>query len=155
MQTSYSMRHTASVAGMLVDMQTPVMSEALKVETAAGIGMGLVVSYGTDPKGCTLGGSNIAGITCRSSKPGAAADNATTLDQYEVADVVVTGKVWCPVSGTVAITDAVAYNSTTGVVTAGPAEAGEVDLINAKFRSAATDGNLAIVMVSMPQTAPA
>lgn len=144
-QTSYSLDHTAFSPGQLVDGQTPISKTNLAVETAAGVGMGVAVSYGTAADGCVIGGADFAGITFRGSRPGAVTTNNPVIAQYERVEIVEIGRVACPVSGSVAAGDAVAYVTATGVLTAGPATAGERNIIGARFESAAADGGIAKV----------
>lgn len=153
-QTSYSLDHTIASSGMLHELQSPVSKTVLAVETAAGVGAGVAVSYGTAANGCVIGGTDFAGITFRDSSPGAVSGNAFIYAQTDLAEVLEIGRVWCTVSGSVAIGNSVAYNATTGVLTAGPAGAGERNIIGARFETAAADGGVARVrLVNMTTTA--
>jgi hypothetical protein len=151
-QTSYSLDHTEAADGMPADEQSPIIAEDLNVETAAGIAPGRVVSYGTAADGAILGGSNVAGVMQRNTAPSQASGNVPLISQYERGTVTKMGNIWAKVSGAVALTDTVAYNTTTGVLTAGPATTGELDLPGWKFRTAAADGAIAKVfaMPSIP-----
>lgn len=151
-QLSYNLDHTAAAPGQLVDKQSPVMRELLIVETAAGIAAGLAVSYGTAANQAVIGGTAFAGVSMRSSRPGDATTNAEENEQYEPIEVMTHGKVYVTVSGSVAHTDSVAYINASGLFTAGPAGAGETDVTNAKFRGAATDGNVVALLLGSSAT---
>jgi len=151
-QTSYSLDHTAAADGMPADHQSPVVAEDLNVETAAGIAPGRVVSYGTAADGAVVGGSDVAGVLQRNTAPSKASGNVPLVSQYERGTVMKLGYIWAKVSGAVTLTDSVAYNTTTGLLVAGPAGEGELDLPGWKYRTAAGDGALAkvFVMPSIP-----
>lgn len=153
-QTSYSLDHTASSAGQLGDTQSPISNTKLNVETAAGAGMGIAVSYGTAADGCVIGGTDYAGITFRLSQAGSGTANTPLYAQTALAEVMEIGRVWCPVSGAVSAGDAVAYINASGILTAGPATAGETNIVGARFTTAAADGeNAKVRLVQMSTTA--
>lgn len=151
-QLGYSLDHTAAAPGQLVDKQSPVARELLVVETAAGIAAGRAVSYGTAANQAVIGGTAFAGVAMRSSRPGDSATNAEENEQYEPVEVVTLGKVYVTVSGSVAHTDAVAYINASGIFTAGPAGAGETNVLNAKFRGAAADGEVVALLLGTQAT---
>lgn len=137
-QTSYSLDHDAATPGQLVDGQSPIMTDTKTVETAAGIGMGLVVSQGTADGGCVVGGTNVLGITYRNSQAGDATTYAAEAGYQREADLLVMGRVWVTTYDTVTVTTAPLYNTTTGAIGGGTPEAGEAALTGARFCTAAS-----------------
>lgn len=126
-----------AATGVLVEEALAEIESSLAVETAAGIGLGVVVSRGTNPeKQVVIGGDaspDILGITCRiADQAGAVGSESTNLivRAYQTpCPVVRNGKVWVTCSGTgVAGSRQIAYNDTTGAIVLGAAGAGETQL---------------------------
>lgn len=149
-QTSYSIKQAIAYAG-LIYAQAPKDIISRAVETAAGVGFGVVVSRGTDPdKECVLGGtSDILGVTVRSlDREGVANTGAIKYNQYETAGIMRDGYIWavCP-SGCVP-GDAVNFVEATGVLDSGaPSGTGETGLDDCYWDSTAAAGELAILRV--------
>ena len=122
--------------GLVVREALADIESALAVEPAS-IGLGIVVSRGTDPeKQVVIGGDaspDIIGITCRianaSGALGAEATNPPLFAQYETIPVIRKGYVWVTCSGTgVAGSRNISYNDTTGAIVLGTAGVGETQL---------------------------
>ena len=64
LQTRYSPGIAYGVEGMISDM-TPSSVATRICETAAGIPFGKAVSWGTNAKGCVIGGSSFLGLSVR------------------------------------------------------------------------------------------
>lgn len=141
-QTSYALDHDAATPGQLVDNQSPVMTETKTVETAAGIGMGLVCSQGTADEGCVVGGAAVIGITYRNSQPGDATTYAAEAAYQRPTDLLIQGNVWVTTADIAAPATAVKYNTTTGAIGAGAPGAGEAVLTGARFITSAGAGEL-------------
>lgn len=125
--------------GLVVREALADIESGLAVEPAAGIGLGVLVSRGTDPeKQVILGGDaspDVVGITCRvANAVGALGDEAANLvkyAQYEPIPVIRTGYVWVEVDAADtgnAGSRNVSYNDTTGVIVLGTAGAGETQI---------------------------
>ena len=139
--------------GLLVEEALAEIESSLAVEPAAGIGMGLVVSRGTNPeKQVVLGGDaspDILGISCRiadqAGQVGSEATNLLVRAYQTPCPVVRKGKVWVPCTGTgVAGSRQIAYNDTTGAIVLGAAGAGETQLNpkNVELLNTVTSGEL-------------
>lgn len=111
------------VPGLLAD-DNPVFTISRAVETAAGIGFGLVCSRGTDKdKQIVLGGATPLGIVCRSQYY----DNgAESVAQYEEAKIIRCGFVYLNIATTANAGSALCYRTATGVVDSGAPGGGEV-----------------------------
>lgn len=122
--------------GLLVREALADIESGLAVEPAS-IGLGVVVSRGTDPeKQVVIGGDaspDILGISCRianaSGVLGSETTNLVSYLQYEMCPAVRTGYVWVTCSGTAAAgSRTIAYNDTTGAIVLGTAGSGETQL---------------------------
>lgn len=150
-QTSYALNQAIAYAG-LVYAQAPKDIISRKVETAAGIAFGVVVSRGTDADSqCLLGGTaDILGITVRSLDR--EADDAAGAIEYaelETAAIMREGYIWavCP-TGCVP-GDLVNFVEATGVLDSGaPAGTGETGLDDCYWDSTAAAGALGIIRVN-------
>jgi hypothetical protein len=137
-QTSYSNRMAAGFAGMPASM-VGWDGDSKIVETDAGIGFGLAVSRGTDPKQIVIGGTDFIGITF--------ADNTLLSgqsDKYldkQLAGVCVRGDIWVVTEDDVAAGDNVEYNATTGQL----GSDGGTRIPSARWITSASAGGLAIV----------
>jgi|SRR5690625_1017480 len=103
------------------------------VEDAAGIGMGLPVSQGTNDRGVTAGAANFVGITVN--------DYITeSFEQYEQARLMTEGTIWVRAAGAVSAGDSVTYAS--GWKTGGTT--GQV-LTNARYETSGGNGDLVVI----------
>jgi hypothetical protein len=122
--TSYAAPE-AGGKGALAYLETPHVTLSRVVETAAGIGFGLVVSRGTDKdKQIGVGGAVPFGITLRGHEYGNdGADEA--YDLYDMAPVLRSGYVWVYLTDSGSAGSTLHYNTTTGVIGLGSASTGE------------------------------
>lgn len=147
-QANYTERMRAGVAGMV--QGSDFNSDTGICETAAGIGFGLAVSQGTGDKGVVIGGTRLGfrGITIRDVT---LVHSDANLDKYienENMGILTRGKIMVATTVPVAAGDAVYFVAATGVLT--NVSAGNQGPINgARFiRSAAGNGDVAIVELS-------
>lgn len=152
-QTSYSLKQSVALAGMIYAL-APKDVVSRSVETAAGVGFGVAVSRGTDKENqVVIGGSDFLGFTVRDlSKEGVANSGDIKWNQNETAAIMRNGYIWinCPTGCNPG--DAVKYNTTTGVIDAGTAGAGEIQLDGAQWESTASAGALAVVRIETSAT---
>lgn len=152
-QTTYEQNQPVAYAG-LIYAQNPKDVISRAVETAAGVGFGVVVSRGTDKdKECILGGTTgILGVTVRSlDREADDAAGAIKYSQYETAGIMRNGYIWavCP-TGCVP-GDVVNFVEATGVLDSGaPADTTETALDNCFWDSTAAAGELAVLRVKDP-----
>lgn len=92
-------------------------------ETAAGIGFGLVVSYGTTDEEAVLGGTVPVGVTIRSL-----AQPTGKYTQYDPMDIMTKGRMYVKIATAQAQGAALKYVNATGVIDAGAPIAGETAL---------------------------
>jgi hypothetical protein len=145
-QTSYSINQRVALAGLIYALgDSDIVSRS--VETEAGIGFGVAVGRGTDKADqIVLGTSSFVGITVRSLDREGTSD-AILYKETETAGVMRNGYVWvtCPAGCNPG--DAVKYTTATGVLDAGAAGAGEIQLDGAKWETAAAAGELAVIRI--------
>ena len=135
-QNSISSPDVAS-PGLVVQEALAEIDSTMAVEDATAIGLGVVVSRGTDKDAqVTLGGSTLAdvfGITCRVANAvgalGSESTNLPTYAQYTNVPVIRKGYVWVYCTGTGnAGSRNINYNATTGAIDLGTAGGGEIQL---------------------------
>lgn len=149
-QTSYAIKQVKGYAGQIY-AQAPKDIISRSVETAAGIGFGVVVSRGTDKDNqCILGGTTgILGVTVRSlDQEGVVNTGAIKYDQYETAAIMREGYIWavCPTGCNPG--DAVNFVEATGVLDSGaPSGTGETGLNDCYWDSVAAAGAIALLRV--------
>jgi hypothetical protein len=123
--------------GSIVERALAEIESSLAVEPSDGIGLGLVVSRGTNPeKQVVLGGDaspDVLGISARmSDAAGALGSEATNLVIWPYKSsipILRKGKIWVACTGTgVAGSRLVAYDDITGAIVLGTAGAGETQL---------------------------
>jgi len=138
-QTSYQERMPVAVAGMPATMSGWDVDTKL-CETDAGIPFGRAVSQGAADRGVVLGGTGFLGVSMRDpTLPPSSGD--INLDNMDMG-VLVRGDIWVEVSADVAVGDAVAYNTTTGLFGAGQA------IPNARWMTSADANGLAILRLA-------
>jgi hypothetical protein len=160
-QTTYSENIAAARVGMIADMQEDINLISRTVETAAGIGFGLVVDQGTDDNGIVLvSGSTTdpVGVTVRERSVNPA--NPDEFSQYDSARVMSKGVIWVTVTdaGGVAAGDDVWMTLATGALSnADVGSGGGLQLTGCRWVSSAANGELAKLRVNMdvPATAGA
>ena len=121
----------AGVPGLIVNEMRADISSNFAVETAAGIGLGKVVSRGTDEENqAVIGGAtpaDVLGITCMCADvvgPGVAdGDNEALYDQYQLIPVIHSGYVWAYLAAGTADAGSqdIWYHTGTGVLRIGTA----------------------------------
>ncbi|HXK36110.1 MAG TPA: hypothetical protein VJ553_00835 [Candidatus Paceibacterota bacterium] len=121
----------AGVPGLIVNEMRADISSNFAVETAAGIGLGKVVSRGTDEENqVVIGGAtpaDVLGITCMCADvvgPGVAdGDNEALYDQYQLIPVIHSGYVWAYLAAGTADAGSqdIWYHTGTGVLRIGTA----------------------------------
>lgn len=156
-QTSYALSQAKAYAG-LIYAGSPKTVVSRAVETAAGIGFGLVVSQGTNKETqVVLGGTSFFGITVRAlDREGVINTGAIKYDQYESAAILRQGYVWavCPDGCTAG--DLVNYVEATGVLGAGaPVGTGESGIDGARWETTAAAGELAVLSIGVFNTVTA
>lgn len=160
-QTTYSENISAARAGMIADMQEDINLISRTVETAAGIGFGVVVDQGSGDNGVVVvSGSTTdpVGFTVRerSVNPG----NPDKFAQYDSARIMTKGVIWATVTdaGGVAAGDDVWMTLATGALSnADVGSGGGLQLTGCRWVSSASNGALAKIRVNMdvPATAGA
>ena len=109
---------------------------SLLVETAAGIGPGLVVSRGTADNQVTLGGDATGiGITVRSIAKETESDGSVLFAQKEAVGVNRNGTMWVTLAGTGSPGAAIYYIDATGALGIGTAAAGQTQIPNAELET--------------------
>lgn len=153
-QLTYAISQAIAYMGQLF-AQAPKDILSRSVETAAGVGFGVVVSRGTDKDTqCVLGGTTgFLGVTVRSlDREGDDAAGSIDYDQYDTAAILRDGYIWvtCP-TGCVP-GDAVNFVEATGVLDSGaPVGVGETGLDDCYWDSTAAAGELAVLRVKNPE----
>jgi hypothetical protein len=143
-QASYSERMRAAVAGMIANM-TDYDSVTRNVETEAGIGFGLAVSRGTDPRGAIIGGT-LAGfqgatILDRTLEP-TSPPTDRLYPQYAEAGVLRRGEIWVLPGEAVEAGADVHFDAATGRFLAA---GGQGPIVGAQWMTSGDDATLAIV----------
>lgn len=147
-QTSYSERIAAAVAGAVANM-TNWDADTLVCETAAGIGFGVAVSQGAAYNGAVIGAASAAvfrGITVRDI-----AIPPSNGEEYAEGDnmaVLTEGDIWVTVGGDVTVGADVTFASTTGVLSSAGTSGSQFTIAGARWMTAASNGGLAIVRLS-------
>lgn len=148
-QTSYAINLAIAIHGQLYSLATSDIISRL-AEGAAGIGVGVAVSRGTDPdRQMLLGGAtNYLGITIRSLDR---ENDVNTGDviflEKAAASVLRKGYInlICPtgcVPGALAF-----YDDVTGIVDAGTAGVGDTQITNAYWDTTAAAGEIAVLVL--------
>lgn len=150
-QTTYPTTHLKGAVGAWVNMENWNGISRL-CETVAGIGFGLAVSRGVGEKGIVIGGAlpGFMGVSLRDitlvMPQGGVVDK---YPRYANVGVGTLGKIWVAPDAAVLIGGDVYYVQATGVFTAA-AGAGIVGpVVGAKYESAATANNLAILSLGI------
>ena len=152
-QTSYSRNISRAYAGMIYALGT---SDKISrsVETAAGVPFATAVSRGTDKeRQAVIGGSDFLGITYRDlGREGAANGSTIKYSVKETAGIMREGYIWavCPTGCNPG--DSVNYVIATGVIDAGAAVAGEMQLDGAQWDTVAAAGELAVIRLGSINT---
>lgn len=152
-QTTYSETIDAARAGQIADMQADLNLISRTVETAAGIGFGLVVDQGSDDNGIVLvssGTTDPVGFTVRERSINA--NNPDEFSQYDDARVMTKGVIWALVTdaGGVAAGDDVWLTKATGALSnADVGSGGGLLLAGCRWVSSAANGALAKIRVNM------
>lgn len=117
LQTTYSATMKPAIAGMVANMEIS-NTISRQIETAAGIGFGVVVVQGADDNGVRLpDASHLAfrGITVLD--PTRDPQNGDKYAQYDTAAVLTRGVIWVTVGAAVAAGDPAYFVPATGVIT--------------------------------------
>ena len=151
-QTSYQINTNKRIHGSLSDLQN---SEVDTYAAEGGeIGLGVVVSKGTDPEQqAVLGGVAPVGITLRDlTREGKPVTAVLTYDETEEMSVLKAGRVniTLPAGGNPG--DALKYNTTTGVIDVGAPGAGEAVLAGAQIRTVTVAGGVAEIRYELPHS---
>lgn len=148
-QTSYSINHGEAYEGMIADLQPKeIVSRA--VETAAGIGIAVAVSRGTDAEKQVVLGADGAffGVTVRSLDHEVNDSGNLVYDQYDAADIMRHGYIWVAVPSGCSVGDLANYADGTGVIDAGAEVGGtSTQIPGATFETAAAAGGLALLRI--------
>lgn len=152
-QTTYSENIGAARAGMIADTQAEINLISRTVETAAGIGFGLVVDQGTGDEGVILVSASTTdpvGFTVRERSVDPA--NPDEFSQYDSARIMTKGVIWATVTdaGGVAAGDDVWMTLATGALSnADVGSGGGLQLAGCRWVSSAANGDLAKIRVNM------
>jgi hypothetical protein len=142
-QSTYSFNQPVADHGMPATMHGWDADTKL-VETAAGIGFGLVVSAGTDKgKQIVVGGSAVVGVTLRDITVVAA--DATKYPRYANASVLTRGDIWLQVPAAVAVGDPVSYTPATGVISNDTVDTAHLAVPRARWMRGAAQNGFAIL----------
>jgi len=147
-QTSYVQNLGSAYEGQLYALgEKDVIS--MSAEGAAGIDFGVAVSRGTDKAGqCTLGGTDFIGVALRSLEREGNASAVAKYSEKETVGVLRRGYVWikCPAGCNVG--DSVKFTSATGVIDAGTAGGGEVQITGATWETVSAAGEIAVLRIA-------
>ena len=150
-QSSYSERHAAAVAGMIANMREADV-DSFTCETSAGIGFGLAVGNGSAEGGVVLGASAATGFRGVSVKDMTLVkQESQTVDKYQQYDtmgVLIEGDIWVTVDGAVSRGNNVTFDSTTGKFGTIAADSTHFLVTNAQWMTGAADGGLAILRLA-------
>jgi hypothetical protein len=119
LQLTYLARPNEAYEGQPEDMN-PKDKVTKRCETAAGIGFGLAVSYGTGDEDAVLGGTNPVGITIRDWQ-----SEEGKYEQNDEMSVLTKGRIYVKIATAQAAGAALKYVQATGVLDAGAPIAGE------------------------------
>ena len=134
-QSSYSANIADAVAGFPADAD--FSAESRLCETSAGIGFGLVVGQGSDPKGGVLGAaaaSGFVGIAIRDRS--LVISSGQTVDKYQEGDVIAVmyrGVIWVPVAAAVVAGNNVTFNTSTGALSTIAADGSNFTIAGARW----------------------
>lgn len=152
-QTTYSENIDAARAGMIADTQAQLNTVSRTVETAAGIGFGIVVDQGSEDNGVVaVSGSTTdpVGFTVRERSVNPETPNK--FAQYDTARIMNKGVIWATVTdaGGVSAGDDVWLTLSTGALSNADAGVGDgLQLAGCRWVSSAADGALAKISVDM------
>lgn len=143
----------------LVDKRVAADISPFRVETAAGIGYGVVVSRGTSTgKQIVVGGTAVVGVTVRpeTSFGDGSADltNPGIYSQYKEAGVMRRGYIRLACTGTASAgSRLISYNTTTGAIVLGAPGSGEARIYGLTLEEDVTtaDANGALFRVDDPR----
>lgn len=152
-QTTYAETLKPGKAGMVANM-TDWDADTLIVETDAGIGFGLAVGQGTDPKQAVIGAASAAafrGISVRDV-------TLESTDEDKYADgknmaVLTRGDIWVVTGGDVTAGADVTFAAATGVLSSAAAGGSQFTIAGARWMTTAASGELAIVRLRGPTPA--
>lgn len=143
-QTAYSERMPKGAAGLIASM-TNYDSVSRIVETEAGIGFGLAVSRGTNPRGIVIGGTLAAFQGALIRDPTLEAGNEDKAQQNSIAGVMRKGEMWVTAGAAVTAGDPVHFNATTGAFLPS-GEQGPI--VGAEWLDTAASGELARIYLA-------
>lgn len=147
-QSSYSARIPAAVAGMVADMQNYKIDTRI-CETAAGIGFGLAVGRGSADNGAILGGAAAADFLGISVRDVTLMNNdGDEYARYSNMAVLTEGTIWVTVGGDVTDGADVTFNGTTGVLSSTAAGDGQFAITGARWMDTVSSGGLARLRLS-------
>jgi len=151
-QTTYATNMTAAYEGQIADM-FPNEIVSRRIETAAGIAPGRVVSRGTANNQVTIGGDATGfGITVRDlANEGALSTMELTYAQYDVAPVMRKGYCYVDLQTTGTKGATLFYNDTTGLISAGTAGAGETQLDGCTLEETLAAAGIALIRVAIEE----
>lgn len=147
-QSSYSATMAAAVAGMVANQRENCIDSRV-VETAAGIGFGVVVGQGSADNGAVLGASAATGFVGISARE-ITTDPASVdkYSQYGNMPVLTEGDIWVTTGGIVAAGGDVTFNKTTGVLSSAAADTNNFAITGARWMTSAASGALAVVRLT-------
>jgi hypothetical protein len=142
----------AAYEGQLADMY-PNEIVSRRVETAAGIAPGRVVSRGTNDNQITVGGDATGfGITVRDlANEGAVSTNNLLYAQYDVCPVIRKGYCYVDLQNTGTKGATLFYNDTTGLISAGTAGAGETQMDGCTLEETKAAAGIALIRVALEE----
>lgn len=145
-QTSYGFSQARGLPGLIYALHDQDI-DSFSVEGTDGIDFGMAVSRGTNAeKQVVLGGDPFLGITVRSvERASTDATGSIGYAEKETAAIMRKGYIWviCPTGCNPG--DPVNYNTTTGALDSGAAEAGEAAITGATWETSAVAGEIAVV----------
>lgn len=147
-QTTYSARMPAAVAGMIADMQNWDADTRI-CETAAGIGFGLAVGRGSADNGAVLGAAaatDFLGISVRDVT--LVNNDGDEYARYSNMAVLTKGTIWVTVGGDVVDGGDVTFNSTTGVLSSAGTSGTQFAITGARWLDTVSSGGLARLRLS-------
>jgi hypothetical protein len=146
-QTSYSINTIRGYAGQVADLQNSEIVSGL-VESAS-IPFGVAVSRGTDDDQVVKGSTDFLGISVRDlARQGALTTAVVQYLQTENASVIRRGTVYAVAPSGATAGQVVKYNTTTGVLGAGTAGGGEVELQGATWETTVGSGAIGVIRLT-------
>jgi hypothetical protein len=144
-QSTYTENIRPAVAGMVANM-TDWDADTRNVETAAGIGFGLVVGQGTAAKGAVLSAAAATGFVGLSIRDVTLAPVAADKYPQNANIAVLTeGDMWVLTGGAVTVGGDVTFDSTTGVLSSAATSGTQFAIAGARWMTATAGAALAIV----------